>query len=40
MKDKGGKLVMSDATVHKIDGKPRYNWEEKNGFWKKVPIKA
>jgi hypothetical protein len=40
MKDKGGKLVMSDATVHKVDGKPRYNWEEKDGFWKKVPVKT
>lgn len=40
MKDKNGKLVMSDATVHKVDGKPRYNWEEKDGFWKRVPVKA
>ncbi len=40
MKDKKGKLVMTDATVHKVDGQPRYNWEEKDGFWKKVPIKA
>lgn len=40
MKEKDGKLVMSDATVHKIDGKPRYNWEEKNGFWKRVPLKG
>ncbi len=40
MKDKDGKLVMSDATVHKIDGKPRYNWEEKDGFWKRVPVKS
>ena len=40
MKDKDGKLVMSDATVHKVDGKPRYNWEEKDGFWKRVPVKA
>lgn len=40
MKDKDGKLVMSDATIHKIDGKARYNWEEKNGFWKKVAIKS
>ncbi len=38
MKDDGDKLVMSDATVHKIDGKPRYNWAEKNGFWVRVPV--
>jgi hypothetical protein len=40
MKDHGGKLVMSDATVHKVDGKPRYEWEEKDGFWKRVPVKS
>ena len=41
LKDKGGKLVMSDATVHKVDGEARYNWEEtKDGFWKKVPVKS
>lgn len=41
MKEKGGKLTMSDATVHKVDGKARYNWEEtKGGFWKKVPTKG
>ena len=39
MKNKGGKLAMSDARVHKIDGKARYNWEEKDGFWKRVPVK-
>ena len=32
---------MSDATVHKVDGEARYNWEEtKDGFWKKVPVKS
>ena len=40
MKDKDGKLVMSNATLHKIDVKPRYNWEEKNGFWQRVPVKG
>jgi hypothetical protein len=38
MKDNGKKLVMTDATVHKIDGKPRYSWEEKNGYWVRVPV--
>ncbi|HKB78136.1 MAG TPA: hypothetical protein VKH35_00340 [Thermoanaerobaculia bacterium] len=37
MKDNGEKLVMTDATIHKVDGKPRYNWKEKNGFWERVP---
>ena len=29
---------MTDATVHKIDGKPRYNWKEKDGYWERVPV--
>ena len=41
MKEKNGKLTMSDATVHKVDGKARYAWEEtKGGYWKKVPVKG
>ena len=39
MKDDGGKLVMTDATLHKVDGKPRYNWKEENGYWVRVPVK-
>jgi hypothetical protein len=38
MKDDGEKLVMTDATLHKVDGKPRYNWKEKDGYWVKVPV--
>jgi hypothetical protein len=38
MKDDGSKLVMSDATLHKVDGKLRYNWQEKDGYWVKVPV--
>ena len=38
MKDDGGKLVMTDATLHKVDGKPRYNWKEKDGYWVGVPV--
>jgi actin-related protein len=38
MKDDGEKLVMSDATIHKIDGKARYNWQEKDGYWVRVPV--
>ena len=36
-KEKDGKLEMSDMTIHKVDGKPRYGWEEKSGFWERVP---
>ncbi|HSP17735.1 MAG TPA: hypothetical protein VLV78_23525 [Thermoanaerobaculia bacterium] len=38
MKDDGEKLVMSDASLHKVDGKARYNWKEKDGFWIKEPV--
>jgi len=37
-KEKDGKLEMSDMTIHKVDGKARYGWEEKNGFWMRVPV--
>jgi len=40
MKDNGQKLVMTDATIHKVDGKPRYDWKEKDGYWVKVPPAA
>lgn len=32
-----GKMKVTDTSVHKIDGKPLYNWKEDNGTWKKVP---
>jgi hypothetical protein len=38
MKDDGEKLVLSDATLHKVDGKARYNWKEKDGYWVRVPV--
>ena len=38
MKDNGEKLVLSDATIHKVDGKARYNWKEKDGYWVRVPV--
>ena len=38
MKDNGQKLVLSDATLHKVDGKARYNWKEKDGYWVRVPV--
>ena len=37
MKDDGEKLVLSEATLHKVDGKARYNWKEKDGYWVRVP---
>src|SRR6266481_4865219 len=32
-----GKMKVSETSVHKIDGKPLYNWKEENGKWQKVP---
>jgi len=39
LKSKDGKLEMTDTTVHKVEGKPRYNWKEEDGLWKRVPVK-
>jgi len=30
---------MTDTTVHKVEGKPRYNWKEEDGLWKRVAVK-
>lgn len=32
-----GKMKVTETSVHKIDGKPLYNWKEGNGQWHKVP---
>jgi hypothetical protein len=32
-----GKMKVTETSVHKIDGKPLYNWKEDNGKWQKVP---
>ena len=32
-----GKLTVTETSVHKINGKPLYNWKEQKGVWKKVP---
>lgn len=37
MKNENGKLALSDTTVHKINGKPRFNYEKKGNFWERVP---
>jgi hypothetical protein len=37
---KPGDMKVTDTAVHKVDGKPLYNWKEKNGKWKKVPAGA
>ncbi|PYQ64834.1 MAG: hypothetical protein DMF54_12840 [Acidobacteria bacterium] len=40
LKKDGDKLAVTDTTVHKIDGKARYNYEEKNGVWVRVADKS
>jgi hypothetical protein len=32
-----GKMKVTETSVHKVDGKPLYNWKEENGKWNKVP---
>lgn len=34
-----GKMKVTETTVHKVEGKPLYNWKEENGKWKKVSAK-
>jgi len=31
-----GSLTVTETSVHKISGKPLYNWKEQGGVWKKV----
>lgn len=31
-----GKMKVTETSVHKVDGKPLYNWKEEGGKWKKV----
>ena len=38
MKDDTGKLTLSDTTVHKVSGKPRFNYEKKGNFWERVKV--
>ena len=31
-----GNMKVTETSVHKINGKPLYNWKEVNGIWKRV----
>jgi hypothetical protein len=33
-----GKLTVTETSVHKINGKPLYNWKQQGGVWKKIPV--
>jgi hypothetical protein len=39
LKKKGDDLLVTDTSVHKVNGKARYNYEEKNGVWVRVAEK-
>ena len=32
------KLTVTETAVHKINGKPLYNWKQEKGVWKKVKV--
>ena len=36
LKNDDGKLTLSDTTVHKVNGKPRFNYEKKGNYWERV----
>jgi hypothetical protein len=36
MAGKPGNMKVTETSVHKINGKPLYNWKEESGVWKKV----
>jgi hypothetical protein len=36
LKKQGEDLVVTDTSVHKVNGKARYNYEEKDGVWRRV----
>jgi hypothetical protein len=40
MKKEGNDLKVNDTTVHKINGKARYSYQEKDGVWVRVAEKA
>ncbi len=33
-----GSMRVTENSVHKINGKPLYNWKEENGVWKRVRV--
>jgi hypothetical protein len=36
MSGKPGDMNVTETSVHKVNGKPLYNWKEEGGVWKKV----
>src|SRR6266542_6901371 len=40
LKKEGNALAVTDTTVHKINGKARYSYQEKDGVWVRVAEKG
>lgn len=40
LKEQGDRLAVIDTSVHKINGKARYNYQEKDGVWVRVAEKS
>ena len=38
MAGRPGSMTVTETSVHKINGKPLYNWKEQGGVWKKVGV--
>jgi hypothetical protein len=38
MKKDDGKLTLTDTAVHKVNGKPRFNYEKKGTYWERVKV--
>jgi len=38
MKKDNDQLTLSDTTVHKVNGRPRYMYQKKGDFWERVPV--
>lgn len=36
MSGQPGSMKVTETSVHKVNGKPLYNWKEQGGVWKKV----
>ncbi|SRR6266404_2811129 len=36
MNGQPGNMKVTETSVHKVNGKPLYNWKEEGGVWKKV----
>lgn len=38
VKNEGGKLAVTNTSIHKVSGVPRYIWVEREGLWVQLPV--